>query len=235
MIKLLLPMLWLCSFPFLVYANDYPPYVSLDDLPNAVKYLPPPPASSSQKFFYDWSQYEWGKSMRETPRGEQAKSDATLDVARIAAVYSEAMGVEISAKKTPALYELIGRTIDTAINATRKAKRHYLRIRPYAQFHEPSLVPKDEAHHNPLYSYPSGHTAVGWAVALILVEIYPEAQDAILARGFEYGQSRVIAGYHYQSDVDAGRLVGSAAVARLHADPEFTAALTKAKQELRKK
>ena len=63
MIKLLLPMLWLCSFPFLVYANDYPPYVSQDDLPNAVKYLPPPPATSSQKFFYDWSQYEWGKSL----------------------------------------------------------------------------------------------------------------------------------------------------------------------------
>ncbi len=228
-------LIWLLLFPAAVYANDFHPYVSLDDLPNAVNYLPPPPAPSSQKFFYDWSQYEWGKSMRETPRGEQAKSDAVLDVARIAAVYSEAMGVEISAKKTPALYELIGRTIDTAINATRKAKHHYLRIRPYVQFHEPSLVPKDEAHHNPLYSYPSGHTAVGWAVALILVEIYPEAQDAILARGYEYGQSRVIAGYHYQSDVDAGRLAGSATVARLHADPEFMAALNKAKQEIRKK
>ena len=78
------------------------------------------------------------------------------------------------------------------------------------------------------------HTSAGWSVALILAEIYPEAQDAILARGYEYGQSRVIAGFHYQSDVDAGRLVGSATVARLHADPEFMAALNKAKQEVQK-
>ena len=45
------------------------------------------------------------------------------------------------------------------------------------------------------------------------------------------GQSRVICGYHFQSDVDAGRLVGSAVVARLHANNEFMAQLNKAKQE----
>ncbi len=232
--KILLTLLWLCLFPGLGFADDYQPYVSLDDLPNAVKYLPPPPSTDSQKFFYDWSQYMWGKAQRETPRGIMAKDDAVVDVNRLAKIYSEAMGIEISASKTPALYELIGRTIDTAINATRKAKKQYLRTRPYAQFNEPSLVPKDEAHHNPNYSYPSGHTSAGWSVALILAEIYPEAQDAILARGYEYGQSRVIAGFHYQSDVDAGRLVGSATVARLHADPEFMTALNKAKKEIRK-
>mgnify|MGYP003064931414 CR=1 FL=1 len=48
------------------------------------------------------------------------------------------------------------------------------------------------------------------------------------------GQSRVICGYHFQSDVDAGRLVASAVVARLHANKEFMEQLTKAKVEFTK-
>ena len=46
------------------------------------------------------------------------------------------------------------------------------------------------------------------------------------------GESRVICGYHFQSDVDAARLVASAVVARLHADPGFQAQLEKARKEM---
>ena len=67
-------------------------------------------------------------------------------------------------------------------------------------------------------SYPSGHTAIGWATALVLAEINVDRQNEILKRGYEMGQSRVICGYHFQSDVDAARLVASAVVARLHAN-----------------
>ena len=52
-----------------------------------------------------------------------------------------------------------------------------------------------------------------------------------MARGYMYGQSRVIAGYHWQSDVDAARLVASAAVARLHADKRFIKLMKKARRE----
>ena len=45
------------------------------------------------------------------------------------------------------------------------------------------------------------------------------------------GESRVICGYHFQSDVDAGRLTAAGAVARLHADPGFIKQLNKAKKE----
>ena len=65
----------------------------------------------------------------------------------------------------------------------------------------------------------------------MLAEINPARQDEILRRGYEMGESRVICGYHFQSDVNAAYLTGSAAVARLHADPEFLAQLDKAKKE----
>ena len=65
------------------------------------------------------------------------------------------------------------------------------------------------------------------------MELNPERADTILARGYMYGESRVIAGYHWQSDVDAGRLAASAALARLHADKRFMRLLRKAKREFR--
>ena len=48
------------------------------------------------------------------------------------------------------------------------------------------------------------------------------------------GESRVICGYHFQSDVDAGRITGAVTVARLHADPAFQKQLEKAKAEFKK-
>jgi acid phosphatase (class A) len=81
-------------------------------------------------------------------------------------------------------------------------------------------------------SYPSGHSSIGWAWALTLAEIAPERADALLARGFAYGQSRVICGVHWQSDVEAGRVVGASTVSRLHADPVFAAQLAGARKEI---
>jgi acid phosphatase (class A) len=69
-------------------------------------------------------------------------------------------------------------------------------------------------------------------MALILAEISPDRQDAILARGLDYGFSRVICGVHWVSDIEVGRYIASAVNARLHGDPEFMELLTKAKKEI---
>ena len=66
-------------------------------------------------------------------------------------------------------------------------------------------------------------------------DINPTAADQLLARGYEYGQSRVIAGYHWQSDVDAGRLAASVLFAKLQSNNRFREQLAKAKQEFAEK
>ena len=109
-----------------------------------------------------------------------------------------------------------------------------MRPRPYMVFHEPTLVPEDEEDLSHNGSYPSGHTTLGWSSALILCEINPAAQDAILKEGFEYGQSRVIAGFHWQSDVDAARVVASAAFARIHTSPAYLKQLKKHRKSSRR-
>ena len=56
------------------------------------------------------------------------------------------------------------------------------------------MIPSAEKGHLNNGSYPSGHTVCGWGMALLLAEINPAAQDALLKYGYEWGQSRVIAG-----------------------------------------
>ena len=75
---------------------------------------------------------------------------------------------------------------------------------------------------------------MGWAWALILSELAPDRANAILARGLAYGESRVICGVHYASDVEAGRLVGAAMVARLKGDRAFQRDLAAARLEIEK-
>ena len=72
-------------------------------------------------------------------------------------------------------------------------------------------------------------------MALLLCEINPAAQDEILKLGYEWGQSRVRSGYHWQSDVDASRLVAAAGYARLHTNAEFLADIAAARAEYARK
>ena len=169
--------------------------------------------------------------MRNTARGKQAVYDASVDIDSVLYGFSEAFGMPISKQTTPELYYLMERVENDGSLSVRSAKKKYMRKRPYVQFGEGTAVPHEEEELRHTGSFPSGHTARGWAMALVLAEINPERQDEILVRGYEYGESRVIAGFHYQSDVDAARLAASAAVARLHADEAFRKQLDKAKKE----
>ncbi len=210
-------------------------YFNIFGLPNPCVYLPAPPDTASVLFVDDFQQFLWGKSVRNTPRGQQASWESLYGADRMATVYSEAMGVTISKEETPAIYRFIKRVGETSNQATSMAKRRYMRVRPFARLNEHvSSQFDDERDLRRNGSYPSGHTAFGWGSALAMVEVAPELQDTILRRGFEYGQSRIIVGAHWQSDVDAGRLAASAAIARMHTSPEYQEDLEEARAEYRR-
>lgn len=214
--------------------EDWPSYLHISQMPDGTKYLPLPPDTTSMAFVYDYSRYVWGKHQRNTLRGVQAAHDAILTPDSVLADFKDAFGLLVTKEKTPHLYTLLSNVEEDAGDATQTAKVKYRRIRPYHKFREPSLVPQDEKDLSTDGSYPSGHTSIGWALALVMAEINPACQNAILKRGYAFGESRVIAGFHYQSDVNAGYLAGSAIVARLHADPQFNKDLAAAKKEFRK-
>ncbi|RRD02740.1 acid phosphatase [Prevotella sp. OH937_COT-195] len=197
--------------------------------------LPPPPQPGSVQFLYDEAQYHWGKMQRDTPRGDQAVADARVGGDGVPKAFSEAFGITISKETTPEIYKLVLNIREDAGDlSTRGAKKHYMRVRPFAFYKEMTCNPEQQQELSTNGSYPSGHTAIGWATALVLSEINTDRQNEILKRGYEMGQSRVICGYHWQSDVDAARIVNAAVVARLHAEPAFQAQMEKAKKEFAK-
>ncbi|HCD1106177.1 TPA: phosphatase PAP2 family protein [Morganella morganii] len=211
-------------------------YLKNEQAIDSLKLLPPPPEVGSIQFLNDQAMYEKGRMLRNTERGKQAQADADLAAGGVTTAFSGAFGYPITEKDSPELYKLLTNMIEDAGDlATRSAKEHYMRIRPFAFYGTETCNTKDQKKLSTNGSYPSGHTSIGWATALVLAEVNPANQDAILERGYQLGQSRVICGYHWQSDVDAARIVGSAAVATLHSDPAFQAQLAKAKQEFAQK
>ena len=206
-------------------------YLKSDALPNSLLLLPPPPSQGSAAFALDEEASRKSFTLRDTPRWELAIEDANLYFPEAAGTFSCALGVPITEQYMPHLYMLLRRTLADAGLSTYTAKNHYQRVRPFMTNGEPICTPDEEDHLRKDGSYPSGHTAIGWAWALILSEIAPERIDAILARGRAFGESRNICNVHWHSDVVGGRLVGAAAVARLHADPAFQADLEAAKAE----
>ncbi len=207
-------------------------YLPPEDLPNARALLPAPPAPGSAAMAVDEEVSRKTLALRDTPRWALATTDANLDFPGAAATFSCALDASITEDDTPHLYMLLRRSMTDAGLATYTAKNHYARIRPFMLHRQPSCTPDMEDHLRKDGSYPSGHSAIGWAWALILTEVAPEQADAILARGLAFGQSRVICNVHWQSDVAQGRCIGAAVVARLHGDAAFRAELEAAKAEL---
>jgi acid phosphatase (class A) len=196
-------------------------------------YLPPPPKDGSPALTYDKAAYQEGYAMKGTPRWQQATQDANLHVDNMAKIFSPVLGVTISASKTPATWSMLQNLLimggDYAPDA---AKKFYMRTRPFVVFHHHTCQPADEAVLRKNGSYPSGHTSYGTLLALVLSEAKPERAKELAKRGYEFGQSRVICGAHWQSDVNAGRYVGAMEYARLQTVPAFIEQAKQVKAEL---
>lgn len=207
-------------------------YLAPAELPDSLALLPPPPAEGSAALAADAAAFRPLTALQGTPRGALAVQDANLRFPKAAETFSCALGLPISEEATPNLNMLLRRTLTDAGIATYKAKDKYQRTRPFVVFKAPSCTPREEAALAKDGSYPSGHSAAGWAWAMVLTEVAPERSDALLQRGRAFSQSRGICGVHWQSDIEAGRLIGAATVARLHANPVFNAQVDAARLEV---
>jgi len=206
-------------------------YLPKDKPLNSVTLLPAPPAVESAAFAADQEAFRTTRALIDTPRWMQAIRDNNLDFPEAPKAFSCALNAPITLEAMPNLYVLMRRSMADADEAPKAAKNYYKRTRPFLVNQEKSCIPASEPFLAKSWSYPSGHASVGWTWALILAEIAPERADAILSRGLAFGQSRVICGVHWQSDVNAGRVVAAAIVAKLHTDTVFRVQLEAARKE----
>lgn len=210
-----------------------PGYLKQSDLPNSLVLLGPPPAADSAALARDEEARKATLPLRNTARWNLARTDADLAFPQAAENFSCAMGVKIDSQRTPRLYAMTQKMLSDFGLSTYGVKNKYNRTRPFVVHNEATCRADQEAILRSDGSYPSGHTAAGWGWALVFAQINPERADVLLKRGIEFGQSRVICNAHWQSDVDAGRIMGAATVARLQTNPAFLADLKAAKAEVK--
>lgn len=232
--NLIIALLFVCGIS--VAQNEMQPYLTVEQLPNLIKCLPAPPAFDSPEFANDLMRYNWGKQQRlDEARAEIARRDAAWDYDSLFTEFNVPFGLTISKENTPEIYKLLITSLKTTDAMRVAPKAYYHRLRPFELLGDHLLVESEEEFLRGEGSYPSGHTHRGYTCALLLAEINPANADTILARGWIYGESRVIDGAHWQSDVDASRVSAAIGYGALHTSAAFLAQMAAARKEFLKK
>ena len=208
-------------------------YFTTEELPDLIKSLPAPPDTTSNVFTYDIMRYMWGKEQRhDKARADMAVRDAGWTDEELLAEFDEPFGMHISRETTPQIWNVLERSLATVAQIRVAPKAYYHRIRPFEFFNDKTISGEDDILRGE-GSYPSGHTIRAWLVALVLSEVNPAVCDAVYARAWTAGESRVIVGAHWQTDVDASRVAASMGYSRLQTSAEYRADMMRAQEELR--
>jgi acid phosphatase (class A) len=189
--------------------------------------LPPPPAPGSAAERAELDEMLKVQAERTAAQADRARDDAQKSIFRLA----DALGSppEFSEGRLPRFTALFKEIDEAETLLVRRAKDTFDRKRPYDI--EPRLKPVISLLSS--QAYPSGHATWVFAAGLVLADMVPEKRKKILERTEEFANNRVVAGVHYRSDVDAGRVAGSVLAAFLFASPEFRADEKLAAAELR--
>lgn len=198
--------------------------------------VPPPNDTTNARFKYDIYKFYWGLQQRsDTIRAAIAIRDALYGLETIISEFSAPFGLRISEVETPCIYLLLKESLATCDSICTLPKLFWMRQRPFKVLGLHSLTPWDEAALSSSGSWPSGHTILGWSAALLLSEINPERTDTLLARGILFGESRIVCGVHWASDVEDARLFASVAYNKLQSSERFQDLMQQAKNEFAEK
>lgn len=216
--------------------NNVQPYYELDQMPKLIEIMPAPPAFDSPEFANDIVRYGWGKQQREDEeRLELAIADAEWDdLTKVFLQWKDAFGLEISEMGTPEIYKLMVTALATTDPMRKETKAYYHRERPFERFND-TMPSHEEDDLRGEGSYPSGHSLRGWGISLLLAQIAPQRASEIFSRGWDYCNSRVIVGAHWQSDVDASRTAASIGFCALQGNEAFITQMKKAQAEYAEK
>jgi acid phosphatase (class A) len=212
-------------------AEHAPGYLAGASMPDLIPLLPATPAPGSARDNEDRQVFRDTRALVDSERWKLAQRDDKLSVAALLSAFRCSMGAESNADNAPHLVSLLARVFTDAMNATDPAKEHFQRKRPFLVDKGPICITATPAFAK-TYDYPSSHTTISWAFALILAEIEPTNASQILTRARVFGESRVVCGVHDVDAIEAGRIAGSAVVAALHGNQQFRVDLERARAEI---
>ncbi len=194
-----------------------------------VNLLPPPPCETCPEAKAEMEEL----ASLERERTPEQESRVASDVKRSVDRFLGGANIAFEPEKLRPCESFFTKPRQEEKAAVEAAKDKFCRTRPFKTPGNP-LHPVELARPDDSFSYPSGHAAYGAVVGFLLVEMLPEKRAEIYRRINEYAHSRMVAGAHFRSDVEAGKLMGAAVVASLMAKPDFREAFDEAKTCVRK-
>lgn len=201
-----------------------------------LKLLPPPPKPGSAADYADREIYTLTANTIGDPIWERAKSQLNPTSPEFVKQLSCALGTQISPQGTPFTFQMFARAGIDLSGPMTVAKEFYKRPRPFTTDKGKACDPiSDDGVGARLgWSYPSGHSGIGWLWALILSDAAPAHAEALRSFGVATGDLRIACRVHWLSDVAAGRVLGTAVYQRIAETPDYRADVERARDELAK-
>jgi acid phosphatase (class A) len=187
--------------------------------------LAPPPALGSQAETADLAAVVAAENNRTATQAVAAEEDSDRSVFR----FADVMGPGFTPEKLPFATKFFKRVYADEDNCVQKAKIYFARPRPYIVDSNlsPMVFPK------PTPSYPSGHTAFAYVMAILLANMVPEKAVPIFDRAASFGYNRVVMGAHFPTDVEGGRIAGTVIDSVFFHEARFVTDFRKARTEVR--
>lgn len=187
--------------------------------------LPPPPPIDSAETKAEIGELLVVQVTRTPEMVSRAQADAVEEVWR----FADVIGPKFTAESLPKTATLFARLVATDDAVVDPAKTSFNRARP---FMVNDLV-KPVVKLSTSGSWPSSHAALGTLMGIVLGDMIPEKRAAIMDRAWTYAENRLIAGIHFPSDVEMGRISGTVIAGFALRQPQFLADYAAARTELR--
>jgi acid phosphatase (class A) len=208
-----------------VPAMAVPVFLSPADIdPKAV--LPPPPAEDSKAAKAELAELDRIQSQRTDEEFARADHDFRT---RDGSIFADAIGPAFVLSRLPITAHMLKNVQKDEDAAASVAKDYFRRTRPWIVDPGLNSCSKDDA---PQSSYPSGHSTMAYAMAVVLASLVPEKAPAIMARAEDYAENRLVCGMHRRRDIQAGQVLGTVVAQLLLRKPHFQAEFEAAKREL---
>jgi acid phosphatase (class A) len=245
-----------CSIIYCTTVFSANGFLTKKELPNSYKILPAPPVQpekykrnqiTTPKFSQDEAisetlHFTSGHSQKRFFNGQkisperiiEAQNDANKSTDYFLKIFIDPLNISDrdKTKIKNATVDIVTKVVIDAAKSTGKAKEKYHRERPYAFYNKASCTGDDASSKKAYLSYPSGHSIRGITVARVLAKILPKFREQLLARGTRYGDNRVICGAHWQSDIQASRVLSGFVITKLQKNDKYKKDLEQAKRKI---
>ncbi|HVZ68573.1 MAG TPA: phosphatase PAP2 family protein [Rhizomicrobium sp.] len=191
--------------------------------------IPPPPVRGSQTEKNEIDEILRARAMATREQLIAARRDNDTENPTI---FDSVLGPKWNLRRLPKTKFLMDRVMDVDRVDSVTTKHFFRRARPWiVDARVQTCAPHDSG--PALNSYPSGHTMLGFELAVVLASLMPERAQALLQRASQYGENRIVCGFHFRSDVSAGEQFGTVLAVEMLKNPVFQGWFKEAKEELR--